>query len=136
MKIVAKALITNVDGKILVLTRSSSHPLYPHHLDFPGGEVNSDETGVMGVIREINEETGLVIKAEYINILFQKQIASHKVYETYSTTIDQSSPEIRLSWEHDQYTWMTETELLRLPLPEEVDDYYQMVISSLLDASS
>jgi 8-oxo-dGTP diphosphatase len=131
MKIVAKALIKNSAGRILVLRRSVSHPLYPNHLDFPGGEVENTESGMDGVIREIAEETSLKIREDNVHLLFREEEPTGKVYVTYSATLDTHSPEIKLSWEHDKYDWMTESVLLDQPFPEGVDDYYEMVIANL-----
>jgi len=103
MKIVAKALIENSEGKVLVLSRSATHPLYANHLDFPGGEVDIDELSIDGVVREIFEETGLSIKREDLSLFIQNNRNSHESYEAYSVTTNDVSPVITLSWEHSTY---------------------------------
>ena len=60
-KIVAKALVRNSEGLYLVLHRGNTHPRFPGHIDFPGGEVESKETPEVAVMREIQEETGLLV---------------------------------------------------------------------------
>ena len=52
-KIVAKALVRNSEGLCLVLYRGNTHPRFPGHIDFPGGEVESEETPEAAVAREI-----------------------------------------------------------------------------------
>ncbi len=131
MKIVAKALIKDKGGRILVLFRSDSHPLYAGHPDFPGGEVEMNETGMDGVIREIYEETGIRILHENLKLVIQNYNNDHTSYEAYSAFLQDDSPIITLSWEHTEYTWLTRQELLAMPLPAGVDDYYQMVIDNL-----
>ena len=59
-KIVAKALVRNSKGLYLVLYRSNTHPLFPGHIDFPGGEVESEEIPEAAVMHEIQEETRLM----------------------------------------------------------------------------
>ncbi len=56
-KIVAKALVRNSKELYLVLYRSNTHPLFPGHIDFPGGEVEPEETSEAAGAREIQEET-------------------------------------------------------------------------------
>ena len=60
-KIVAKALVRSSEGLCLVLHRGNTHPRFPGHIDFPGGEVEPKETLEAAVIREIQEETGLLV---------------------------------------------------------------------------
>ena len=50
-KIVAKALVRNSEGLYLVLYRSNTHPLFPEHIDFPGGEVEPEEIPEVAVAR-------------------------------------------------------------------------------------
>lgn len=58
----AKALIRDGDGKILVLYRSATHPHLAHDIDLPGGEIDRGEMAVDGLVREIVEETTLVVE--------------------------------------------------------------------------
>jgi mutator protein MutT len=61
MKVVAKILLYNSHGRILVLRRGETHPHFPGHLDLPGGEVEAGEQVDQAVVREVREETGLHI---------------------------------------------------------------------------
>ena len=72
-KIVAKALVRNSEGLYLVLHRGNTHPRFPGHIDFPGGEVEPKETPETAVIREIQEETGLLVDPKKLKKLFTKQ---------------------------------------------------------------
>ena len=62
IKTVSKALIKNRAGAYLLLYRGDSHPLFPGHLDFPGGEVESNESYKEATAREIWEETGIHVQ--------------------------------------------------------------------------
>ena len=54
----------NSEGLYLVLYRSNTHPLFPGHIDFPGGEVEPEEIPEVAVAREIQEETGLLVNSK------------------------------------------------------------------------
>ncbi|HEY8999224.1 MAG TPA: NUDIX hydrolase [Candidatus Saccharimonadales bacterium] len=130
MKIVAKALITGKQGDILVLRRSATHPRFAHHFDFPGGEVEANESPALAVAREVKEETGLTIDPSELSLLFDKKVDDglrHVLFIVELTV----TPDISLSWEHDDYAWFTKSKLLTEPLPSGVDSYYADVIEWL-----
>ncbi len=63
-KLVAKVLIFYFDNEeplLLVLTRSS-YSSAPGLGDLPGGKIESDESVEQGAKREVQEETGLILK--------------------------------------------------------------------------
>ena len=60
-KNVAKAVIFNDDLEVLLLA-TDNNPQFDGHWDLPGGHVLINENTVDGLIREVWEETGLVIK--------------------------------------------------------------------------
>lgn len=128
MKIVAKILIFDKDGRVLILYRSHTHPRYAHHPDFPGGEVEQGESSVEAVRREIEEETGLVVNASLINEAHVKTVNDQLTHVVCETTLDDSSPAINLSWEHEGFEWLVLEELQNKTLPAGADDYYLTVL--------
>jgi len=130
MKIVVKALLKSPDEKFLLLRRSETHPYWPHHLDLPGGEVESGEDSLVAVVREITEETGAIVRAEEIVLAFDRIVDNQYQHILYSGTIPQNTP-ITLSWEHDQYIWLTLSEMLQQTNTDNVDSYYKAVIDWL-----
>ena len=129
-KIVAKALVRNSKGLYLVLYRGNTHPLFPGHTDFPGGEVESEETPEAAVAREIQEETGLLVDPKKLKKLFTKQYqqATHVLFEAKLTEPD---AKVALSWEHKSYRWITPEELKSLPKFPGADSYYTDVVDYL-----
>jgi 8-oxo-dGTP diphosphatase len=127
MKIVAKALIYNNEGKVLLLKRSDTHPHYPLHWDFPGGLIEQDESERDGVIREIMEEIGLHLDSRTIKKVFERTKASGTVHLVYEVHIE-TTPDINISWEHDSYIWMSMEEFKSLEIPRDVDTYYETVL--------
>ncbi len=129
-KIVAKALVRNSEGLYLVLYRGNTHPLFPGHTDFPGGEVESEETPEVAVAREIQEETGLSVNPNKLKKLFTKQYqqTTHMLFEA---KLAEPDTKIALSWEHKDYRWITPEELKRLPKFPGADPYYTDAVDYL-----
>lgn len=129
-KIVAKALVRSSEGLCLVLHRGNTHPRFPGHIDFPGGEVEPKETLEAAVMREIQEETGLLVDPKKLKKLFTKQYqqATHVLFEAKLTEPD---AKVALSWEHKSYRWITPEELKSLPKFSDADPYYTDVVDYL-----
>ena len=129
-KIVAKALVRSSEGLCLVLHRGNTHPRFPGHIDFPGGEVEPKETPEAAVMREIQEETGLSVNPKKLKMLFTKQSqqATHVLFEAKLTEPD---AKVALSWEHKSYRWIAPEELKRLPKFPGADPYYTDVVDYL-----
>ncbi len=130
MKTVAKALVVDKTGKLLMLYRGMTHPNFPGHLDLPGGEVEEGEDWTVAVAREIREETSLTIDTSSFRKVFQKSYpdVTHVLYIA-NAPLGASSP--NLSWEHDHYKWYTREELLKEQFPANIDPYFRDVINSL-----
>lgn len=127
----AKALLFNENNQILVLRRSVTHPRYAKHLDFPGGLVEQNEEPLSGVVREIFEETGLTVDSKHVQLVHEKRIANHAHYMVFASTLQETEPTIAISWEHDQFEWVSPQELLGRNVPPDVDDYYSLVMEYL-----
>jgi 8-oxo-dGTP pyrophosphatase MutT (NUDIX family) len=104
--LVAKALILDKEGKLLILRRSASHPALAHLADLPGGIVEHDEEPGAAVVREIAEETGLTIEA-LSPVYATPVLTNDHNYPTllYAVTLKERAPDITLSWEHEAFEW-------------------------------
>ena len=125
--IVAKALLRNSEGLYLVLHRGNTHPRFPGHIDFPGGEVEPEEIPEAAVVREIQEETGLLVDPKKLKKLFTKQYqqTTHVLFEA---KLAEPDAKVALSWEHKGYQWITPEELKSLPKFPDADPYYMDVV--------
>ena len=130
VKVVAKALVRNSEGLYLVLYRSNTHPLFPGHIDFPGGEVEPEEIPEAAVVREIQEETGLSVNPNKLKKLFTKQYrqTTHMLFEA---KLAEPDAKVALSWEHKGYRWITTEELKSLPKFPDADPYYTDAVDYL-----
>ena len=113
---IAKALVVNDEGKVLVLTigEHTKHPQLSYMPDLPGGIIEKDETPLNGVQREIEEEIGVRIPLSDIHELY-----SHtRKYAIFGYRLTRmlylarvSKPEVKLSYEHESYKWTLPDEL-------------------------
>ena len=101
---VAKAIIIDNNERFLIM-RTSMHQAFIGQWDLPGGHIMINENVVDGLIREVYEETSLIV----INPmeLYKKQKITFFMTEM-------PKGQIKLSDEHDKY------ELISF---DEIDDY-------------
>lgn len=113
LKHVAKTVIVDGNGKILVLTRSNTDPKRPGGLDFPGGELDTGEDVLQGAVREINEEVGLHIAKSDLHIIHtHSKSAEGQIILRFLCIAKVNNPTINLSFEHSDYKWMTLQEVV------------------------
>ena len=115
-----KAIVFDKEGKFLTLHRTSTAPSNPDKWDFPGGDLDFGEDAIKGIIREIKEETGLEVKD-----LKPFDIESH-IYEgeefwvTIAYIAKVIVDKVVLSFEHDEFKWVTPEEFLKLESPDKL----------------
>ncbi len=70
--------VTLVDprGRVLMQERDEHAPVWPEMWCFPGGGLEEDEAPVAGAVRELSEETGVVVAAEDLTDLGQFQLVT------------------------------------------------------------
>ena len=115
-----KAIILNSEGKILALHRSPTAPASPNQWDLPGGVIEFGEDAFDALIREVNEECGLLVK----NIK-PFDVESHKndkgeFWVTIAYIVKTESDDIKLSFEHDEFRWLSPKEFLELESPNKI----------------
>lgn len=102
-KLLAKMLLFDVNGQVLLVRRSNTAPRRALEWEFPGGVLDYREDPKATALRELQEETG--IEAKDAHYLFAG--TSPEFYYTgvffYGYT---DSQEVTLSYEHDRYKWV------------------------------
>lgn len=132
MLIVSKVLLYDPRGKLLVLFRSSTHPLYPHEVDFPGGEVDPDETPQTALVRELWEETGIIIRKEALTHIYTHDLTGEdRQDQVFKTHISAMPSGIKLSWEHESYEWIDPRYLFTGKRYQGRDSYLRSVLMAL-----
>ena len=109
-----KAIIFNRKGEILTIRRSETAPSNPGKWDFPGGDLDFGEDAMEGIIREIKEETGLDV-----GDLRPFDVESHinkegDFWVTIAYIAKAISDKVILSYEHDEFRWLTAADFLKL----------------------
>jgi 8-oxo-dGTP pyrophosphatase MutT (NUDIX family) len=108
-RILAKTVIVDEVGKVLLLCRSKTDPRRPGEQDFPGGQVEPGEDMAMAAAREIHEEVGLIVDPRDLRLVYAAT-ETYDADDTISVTrllfvTRINSPLISLSPEHDAYEW-------------------------------
>lgn len=115
---VAKVLVINEKREALILTIGEyiGHPEKSYKPDLPGGLVDPGENEHNAVVRELSEETGINANLN----LFQLAYAKTKFYEKEHKSVSKflyllsliETPQVVLSWEHSEYSWVPLDSLL------------------------
>ncbi|HEX3049233.1 MAG TPA: NUDIX hydrolase [Aggregatilineaceae bacterium] len=112
-----KALVTDAD-KLLILENA-----YAPYWELPGGLLEFDETLPSGLIREVREETGLMVAVEQLLAAWDFSESAFRVRDGrqldakiigLAFQCQRIGGSIRLSTEHRQHRWATHDELRRL----------------------
>ena len=106
MKTIVKSLIYDDADNVLVLVRSNTHPRYANEEDLPGGELEDSEVPVVCALREIHEETGLLIEPSEAHEVLRKKVEPNTTHILFRCKIHSLKPSIELSWEHKSYEWI------------------------------
>ena len=111
--IIARSLVFNEDGMLLLLVRSNEDDYRPGGHDFPGGQIDEGEELVAGALRELREETGLELEPHDMQLVCADaacgfnttaQAEINMVKLIFATKI--VSPHVVLSDEHQAHDWV------------------------------
>ena len=140
---VAKALLINNQNKALILTigEHKENPEKSFKLDLPGGLVDPGETEHEAVIREINEETGIIVNKTQLTMVYsgtQFVVEEHKSVTKHLFIVKlDGNPNVKLSWEHSEFEWIKFDDLQAKELRSFYDEAIEYCLSNgLLTKSS
>ena len=113
---VGMAAVIEKGDEILILKRSKEKDFEPETWETVTGRLEEEESPVDGILREIDEETG--IKAEIImpidtGFFYRGGKEFPMVFISYYCKYLEG--EIELTWEHTEYKWIRLDEALNLP---------------------
>lgn len=107
LTVIAKCVVINPDGNILVLRREPNDVNRPGEVDLPGGGVDSDEHIEAAVERELFEEAGLHTSALQLAWAHTQDDKIRLLY-----ICKEFTGKVTLSSEHDAFWWQSPAEVL------------------------
>jgi len=117
-----RVILTDPQGKILILKRSTDSKTNPGKWDLPGGKVNQDESFDHALIREVYEETNLKISLDHVVGAAEQNLhIIRAVHIVMSGQIVEG--ELSLSNEHEGYAWVSTETLPDYELADWLEDY-------------
>jgi 8-oxo-dGTP pyrophosphatase MutT (NUDIX family) len=109
---VAKALLINSKNEVLILTlgQHTERPEKSFKPDLPGGLVDPGENEHDAVVREVNEETGIMVDRDATEMVYSRTQFLDDVNKSVSKHLFicrvDSDVDVTLSWEHSAYEWI------------------------------
>lgn len=117
-----RVLLTDQDGKVLILKRSTESKTNPGKWELPGGKVNQEESFDQALIREVYEETNLKISLEHVIGASEQNLhIIRAVHIIMSGRIVEG--ELSLSSEHEGYAWVEVETLPDYELADWLQDF-------------
>ena len=109
-------------NRLLLLRRSEKNTFLPGYYDIPGGKIEEDETPEQALLREVREETNLVVLiGPHFNTVQYKNKYGFEIVEThFFVTLLSSFSSLRLSDEHDEVTLATQESISKLEMSDEM----------------
>ena len=117
-----RVILTDQDGKILILKRSTDSKTNPGKWELPGGKVNQEESFDHALIREVYEETNLKIALEHVVGASEQNLHIIRAVHIIMTG-KIIEGELNLSSEHEGYAWVTIETLSDYELADWLQDY-------------
>ena len=117
-----RVLLTDENGKILIVKRSTDSKTNPGKWELPGGKVDSGESFDQALIREVYEETNLKINLDHVVGVCEQNlpliravhiVMSGKIVDGY----------LNLSSEHEGYAWVFFKDLHDYELADWLQDF-------------
>ncbi len=113
---VGMAAVIERDSKFLILKRTKDKDFEPEAWETVTGRLESDESPVEAILREVSEETGLtvdVILPLDTGFFYRGGKEFPMVFISYYCRYIEG--EVKLSWEHSEYKWVTLNDAIELP---------------------
>lgn len=107
---VAKAAVFDLQGRVLLLRRSGTDLQRPNEWDFPGGNIEEGEALERGLIREVQEEAGLQIFPQELQLLYTATTAYEETGKSVTRLLFaarvSTEQSVSLSFEHSEAKWI------------------------------
>ena len=113
-----KVVILNQSGECLLIKRPLDSGINPGKWEFPGGKAELGEKFEETSLREVREETGLIIALTHVAGATEYESGKMRLaYIIMEGRFD--SGEVKISDEHVEFAWVTPGEILSFDLAEQ-----------------
>jgi 8-oxo-dGTP pyrophosphatase MutT (NUDIX family) len=130
MKKVAKLVIIDKDKRYLLLYRDN-HPTFGDDPDLPGGTLEGLESTLETMIREVQEEAGIIINKDAVEEIYSGvEYSVHGTHYTLFITQLIDRPTVNISWEHASYDWQSRDDFIANA--QSANDTYMHMVSATL----
>lgn len=114
---VAKVLVLDDQGKVLLLKRSTLDSYAAGRFDYPGGGIDEGEGPDAAASRELKEEAGLEVPTKDLKLIFAGTVKDDKVNASvnrlfYACRVQNQT--VSLSHEHSEHLWVSIDEVLEM----------------------
>ncbi len=117
-----RALISDDNGKILIIKRSTDSKTNPGKWELPGGKVDQGESFDQALLREVYEETNLKISLDHVVGASEQNLhVIRAVHIIMSGKI--MDGELTISGEHEGYAWVFFEDLIDYELTDWLDSF-------------
>lgn len=117
-----RVLLTDKDGKILILKRSTNSKTNPGKWELPGGKVDQGESFDQALIREVYEETTLKIALDHVIGVSEQNLPFIRAIHIIMTG-KITEGELNLCSEHEGYAWVYFEDLDNYELADWLNDF-------------
>jgi 8-oxo-dGTP diphosphatase len=119
-----RMIIQDNNGKCLLIRRSATNKSNVGKWEFPGGKIDIGEEFYGALLREVKEETGLIVNVKHIAGVVESEVPTVRIATLiFNGTIE--SGQIRLSNEHDAYAWVPTKEFSSYDLVEHLKTFLE-----------
>lgn len=122
-KLEAAGCFVKCNGEILLLHRQDHRP-EGNTWGLPAGKINQGEKALDSVVREIKEETGLVIpesEISYLGKIYVRYPTYDSIFHVFETRVE-SKQGIKINLnEHKDFKWVSPENASNLELIEDLD---------------
>ncbi|HMP75219.1 MAG TPA: NUDIX domain-containing protein [Kiritimatiellia bacterium] len=117
-----KAVLTDEQGRCLLIRRSPHNRSFVGQWEWPGGKVDPGEDFAEAAVREAKEESGLDVELTGLLGATSFEVPKlHIVLVCFDARV--TGGELRLSDEHDAAEWVPWSRVAEFPLAESVRDF-------------
>lgn len=128
----AKAVIVNNNKVLLLREAVYDEGINAGKWDVPGGRIEPQESLFEGLIREVKEETGLVVRVGNVLGVYEtfssiKGEDCHIVRVYYAAYLE-TAEEVKLSADHDFYEWVSLEDIANKQLMSNLEELVHKVL--------